>query len=245
MLTKEKSKSIYQFKYALLLPLVFGVLIYTSCEKGKETLNATEDSGIVEIVEREIPLAEKLSLLNKEIEALEEFSEEERNEIAKMAQTMVLKTNQSARTVDGWKVTTGINADNKSSSGNREEVTEAMEKNHYSIPFALIEEAPIFPGCENAEDKKACFMEKLTEHIRKNFKYPEEAQEQGIQGRVNVIFRINGEGDIGDIRKRGPHELLEDEAVRIIARLPKMTPGKQEGKPVTVPFSIPITFKLD
>ena len=46
------------------------------------------------------------------------------------------------------------------------------------------------------------------------------------------------------IRSRGPHKTLEREANRIIAKLPKMTPGKQRGKPVRVPFSIPITFRL-
>ena len=69
-------------------------------------------------------------------------------------------------------------------------------------------------------------------------------QEMGVQGRVSVIFVIQEDGSIGDIRMRGPDKNLEAEARRIIEKLPKMTPGKQRGRPVKVPFSIPITFKL-
>ena len=122
------------------------------------------------------------------------------------------------------------------------EVVEVEED--ISVPFAVIEDVPVFPGCENARDKKACFQEMIQRHIRKNFRYPEIAQEMGIQGRVNIIFVIQKDGSIGNIRMRGPDKSLEAEALRIIEKLPQMTPGKQRGRPVKVPFSIPITFKL-
>ncbi|MFZ9003063.1 MAG: energy transducer TonB [Robiginitalea sp.] len=120
-----------------------------------------------------------------------------------------------------------------------EEVEEDIE-----VPFAVIEDVPVFPGCESASDKKACFNEMIQKHIRKNFRYPEIAQEMGIQGRVAVMFTIQKDGSIGNIRLRGPDKNLEAEARRIIEKLPKMTPGRQRGRPVRVPFSIPITFKL-
>ncbi len=113
-----------------------------------------------------------------------------------------------------------------------------------SVPFAVIEDVPVFPGCEGASDKKACFQEQMQKHIRKHFSYPEIAQEMGVQGRVNVMFVIQKDGSIGGIRMRGPDKNLEAEALRIIELLPKMTPGKQRGRPVKVPFSIPITFRL-
>ena len=113
-----------------------------------------------------------------------------------------------------------------------------------SVPFAVIEDVPVFPGCEGASDKKACFQEQMQKHIRKHFRYPEIAQEMGVQGRVNVMFVIQKDGSIGGIRMRGPDKNLEAEALRIIELLPKMTPGKQRGRPVKVPFSIPITFRL-
>ncbi|MDX1758103.1 MAG: energy transducer TonB [Arenibacter algicola] len=122
-----------------------------------------------------------------------------------------------------------------------EEVEEDID-----VPFAVIEDVPIFPGCENEPKSKLrdCFNSMMQKHIGKNFRYPEIAQEMGVQGRVNVMFVIQKDGSIGNVRMRGPDKNLEEEAARIISKLPKMTPGKQRGRPVRVPFSIPITFKL-
>jgi len=130
----------------------------------------------------------------------------------------------------------------KSDPEDKIEVEEVEED--ISIPFADIEVVPVFPGCEGANDKKACFQEQMQKHIRKHFRYPEIAQEMGIQGRVNVMFVIQEDGSIGGIRMRGPDKNLEAEALRIISLLPNMTPGRQRGRPVKVPFSIPITFGL-
>ncbi|MCM4162699.1 MULTISPECIES: energy transducer TonB [unclassified Arenibacter] len=122
-----------------------------------------------------------------------------------------------------------------------EEVEEDLD-----IPFAVIEDVPVFPGCENEPKNKLreCFNSMIQKHIAKNFRYPEIAQEMGVQGRVNVMFVIQKDGSIGNVRMRGPDKNLEEEAARIIGKLPKMTPGKQRGRPVRVPFSIPINFKL-
>ena len=84
-----------------------------------------------------------------------------------------------------------------------EVVVEEVEED-ISVPFAVIEDVPVFPGCEGASDKKACFQEMMQKHIRKNFRYPEIAQEMGVQGRVSVIFVIQKDGSIGNIRMRGP-----------------------------------------
>jgi protein TonB len=112
------------------------------------------------------------------------------------------------------------------------------------VPFSVIEDVPVFPGCEKESDKRACFNKMIQKHISKNFRYPEIAQEMGVQGRVNIMFVIQKDGSIGNVRMRGPDKNLEKEAARIIGKLPKMTPGKQRGRAVRVPFSIPITFKL-
>ncbi len=125
-----------------------------------------------------------------------------------------------------------------------ERLRKAISQDDETVPFATIDEVPIFPGCEDAENKRKCFNEKIQKHISKNFNYPKEAQEKGIRGRVSVMFTIATDGSIQNIRKRGPDSLLESEVERIIKRLPKMKPGKHKGKAVNVPFSIPITFKL-
>ena len=127
-----------------------------------------------------------------------------------------------------------------------EEVEIEEEFDDVDVPFAVIEDVPIFPGCEKVakSERRKCFQEQMNKHIRKNFRYPEIAQEMGIQGRVYVNFIISKDGSISNIRMRGPDKNLEKEAQRIISKLPNMTPGKQRGRAVRVPFSIPITFRL-
>lgn len=114
------------------------------------------------------------------------------------------------------------------------------------IPFWAIEEAPVFPGCEVVEksERQACFQEKVNRHIRKHVRYPRVEQELRIEGKVYVTFRIQADGTISDIQLKGPSPGLEAEAERLISLLPVMTPGKQRGQAVRVPFSIPIIFKL-
>ena len=123
-------------------------------------------------------------------------------------------------------------------------VVEETDEPDPEISFMVIEEVPVFPGCKDAKNKRACFQKMLNKHIAKNFRYPEIAQEMGIQGRVNIMFVIQKDGSIGNIQLRGPDKNLEAEARRIIDKLPKMIPGKQRGQAVKVPFSLPINFKL-
>ena len=138
----------------------------------------------------------------------------------------------------------------ESTETDQEEIVEIVEveevEEDIDVPFAVIEDVPIFPGCEKVpkSQRRTCFQEQINKHIRKNFRYPEIAQEMGIQGRVYVQFVIAKDGAITNIRMRGPDKNLEKEAQRIISKLPQMTPGKQRGRPVRVPFSIPITFRL-
>lgn len=138
----------------------------------------------------------------------------------------------------------------ESTETNEEEIVEIVdveeEEEDVDVPFAVIEDVPIFPGCEGVakSERRNCFREKMNKHIRKNFRYPEIAQEMGIQGRVYVNFIISKDGSITNIRMRGPDKNLEKEAERIISQLPKMPPGKQRGRAVRVPFSIPIIFRL-
>jgi periplasmic protein TonB len=122
-----------------------------------------------------------------------------------------------------------------------EEVEEDVE-----VPFAVIENVPVFPGCENEkgnEAKKQCMSEKIAEFVNKKFN-TELAGDLGLTGRqrINVIFKIDKNGDITGIKSRAPHPALEKEAARVIGLLPKMKPGKQRGKAVIVPYSLPIIF---
>ncbi|WP_179316847.1 energy transducer TonB [Winogradskyella undariae] len=121
-----------------------------------------------------------------------------------------------------------------------DEVEEDVE-----VPFALIEKVPQFPGCKGTNAQlKACFEEKMQAHLQKNFRYPEAAADLNIQGKVYVFFLIDKTGKVTKIKSRGPDKLLETEAERIISLLPKMIPGQQRDMPVSMPYSVPINFKL-
>lgn len=115
------------------------------------------------------------------------------------------------------------------------------------VAFAVIEDVPIYPGCEglSKNESKDCFQRKIQEHVVKNFRYPEAALELGIQGRVSVMFVIDSKGYTNGVRSRGPDKILEKEAERIIGLLPKMQPGKQRGRAVKVSYAIPIFFKFE
>ncbi|WP_172435975.1 energy transducer TonB [Sediminicola luteus] len=111
----------------------------------------------------------------------------------------------------------------------------------------IIEEIPLFPGCKpklNSQKRIMCFNKKMKEHISEHFNYPQQAMEMGISGKVSIMFTIGEDGIIRNKRYKGPHRLLTQEADRIVGKLPKMIPGKINGKPVKIPFAIPITFRL-
>lgn len=123
-----------------------------------------------------------------------------------------------------------------------EEVEEDIE-----VPFSVIENVPIFPGCEggNNDAKKACMNKKIAQFIGKKFN-TDLAGELGLSGvqKIYVLFKIDKNGEVTDIRARAPHPRLEKEAERVVNLLPKMVPGKQRGKPVRVPYSLPISFQV-
>ncbi len=129
------------------------------------------------------------------------------------------------------------------------EVVEApVEEVIADVPFAVIENVPIFPGCENLsnnDQRKKCMSEKVQEFVQRKFN-TDLGSQLGLTGvnRVIVQFKIDKNGNITDVRSRAPHPRLEQEAARVINSLPKMQPGKQRGKPVGVMYSLPIVFQV-
>ena len=102
--------------------------------------------------------------------------------------------------------------------------------------YQIAEEMPEFPGG----------VEALMDYVGRNVKYPEEAKDKEIQGRVFVSFVIEKDGSVNEVKVlRGIGGGCDEEAVRVIKAMPKWTPGKQKGKPVRVNYQIPINFKLD
>ena len=114
------------------------------------------------------------------------------------------------------------------------------------MPFAVVEKVPVWPGCKgkNNTELRKCFQKKMNKHVMENFKYPEIALEMGVHGRVFILFNINSDGQVTNIKTRGPDKVLEKEAARIISLVPNMIPGKQRGRNVSVPYSLPISFTM-
>lgn len=120
--------------------------------------------------------------------------------------------------------------------------------NGLGVPFTVIENVPIFPGCEalaSNEEKKKCMTEKISEFVRSNFDTAgmKAFAKKGIN-RINVQFLINTSGNIEVIGVRGSSPELEAEARRVIEKLPKMIPGKQNGKETGVLYAMPISFQI-
>jgi protein TonB len=116
------------------------------------------------------------------------------------------------------------------------------------VPFIILEDAPVFPGCKGTKtEMKACFTNKIRRFVGKKFNSDLASTlglTPGVQ-RISVIFKINNFGNVVDIEARAPHKSLQEEAIRVINLLPKMEPGKQRGKPVTVKYALPIAFKIE
>lgn len=123
------------------------------------------------------------------------------------------------------------------------------EEEIVDVPFAVIENVPIYPGCEdqrtNAE-RKDCMSKKVEKFVISRFD-TSLAGELGLEGRqrISVQFKIDRNGDVVGVRARAPHPKLEEEAVKVVSGLPKMIPGEQRGKPVGVLYALPIIFQVE
>jgi periplasmic protein TonB len=101
--------------------------------------------------------------------------------------------------------------------------------------FTVVEEQPGYPGGDEARIK----------FLQENIKYPEEAKELGVQGKVFVTFVVEVDGSITDVRVlRGIGAGCDEEAIRVVKSMPRWVPGKQRGQPVRVQFNLPIKFTL-
>lgn len=131
-----------------------------------------------------------------------------------------------------------------------EEIIEVEEEEDVEedVPFAIIEDVPVYPGCKGDKAKlRQCLQDKITRHVNKKFN-SELASDLGLTPgvkRIFVMFKIDKTGNIVDVMARAPHKRLQEEAIRVVKLLPKMTPGKQRGRPVGVKYSLPIAFKVE
>lgn len=234
MLNKAKSKQLSKFKYVLMIPLLAGMLIYSSCEKQDEVV--VKDKSMEELISElkaksadEKLTKEELASLLKVVEANmpSDISEARKKFIAEQLYSIILQkkellANSSKKSIEGRKIT------------------------GEDVPFAIVEDVPVFPGCEG-KDPKACLNRGIQEFVAKEFNSGI-AQTLGLspgKKKIYVQFKITKTGAIEILGARAPHKDLEAEARRVVNLLPKMTPGKQRGKDVNVTYMLPITFNIN
>lgn len=101
--------------------------------------------------------------------------------------------------------------------------------------FDVVEQMPEYPGG----------MQALFEYLGQNLKYPGDAKEQKVEGRVIAIFVVETDGSISNVEVVRPvFPSLDAEAVRVLSGMPKWKPGMQSGKVVRVKYTVPINFNL-
>lgn len=131
-------------------------------------------------------------------------------------------------------------------------ITKSKPTPQPEIPSTLnirdVEKVPIFPGCEaasNNAERLACMSDKLIKLIQRKFN-TDLAHELGLSGiqKIQVQFKIDDTGHVTDIQTRSPYAQLEEEAQRVMTKIPVMTPGMQRNTPVSVLYYLPIAFKV-
>ncbi|PKG52147.1 energy transducer TonB [Olleya sp. 1-3] len=129
-----------------------------------------------------------------------------------------------------------------------EEVVFLEEVEDVEVPIDVVEVVPTFPGCENSTntEKIKCFKEALSNLVSKNFDTGL-AEELNLSGKhkIRTYFNIDKNGDVIDIQASAANTALANEAIRVLKLIPKLKPGTQRGKPVIVPYGLPIQFTVD
>lgn len=255
-MTKNKSKQIQQLKYLLLIPVLVSMLFYTSCSKDEVKAKATKQLqtkflSIKDAVSTkkgdketyldlyigfEKPNWEKITEKDLSANELLEYKEELRAglDIAKYSDIELYEQE------NGRKVVAYIH-NFKKYFANKPKTIIGKDG---SVPFAIVDKVPTFPGCE--EGNKDCLAKSIKDFVVKEFNV-KLADNLGLKPgkkRVYIQFKIDKSGNVVDIKSRAPHPKLKEEAIRLAKKLPQFKPGVHNGKNVKVGYTLPITFNI-
>ena len=134
-------------------------------------------------------------------------------------------------------VTVKGNTDNPADLAGLEpgEGTKAVEEVVTNKPYTYVEQMPVFPGGQEA----------LLQYIAKNIKYPAMALRNQVEGRVFIKFVVGPDGAVTNVEvQKGIGAGCDEESMRVIKNLPRFTPGKQNGRAVSVYYTVPVTFAI-
>jgi len=243
------TKAVVWVLIALAVILVFLILsvsgVFSKPEEEVIVTATTQEITTMEVEEEIIEEEEKFEIPEPEpVVAPEEVAnqqrvtdllivEDEKIEEDKQVknQEEVLENEAQAGALD---ITDGTNDLNKIAI--KEEVIAApVVEEEQPINIAMVEQKPEFNGGEAA----------LYKWLNENIVYPTIASEEGVEGRVVVEFVIDKDGSVTNVRVVRPrHPALDKEAVRVVKSMPKWIPGRNNGQPVKVTYTLPVTFRL-
>jgi beta-lactamase regulating signal transducer with metallopeptidase domain len=222
MIMKTQSRKINQLKYLVLIPVLGSMLLYISCsnENRAKTTVVEDSKNKVEINDQEYSLE-----LDKKREL-----------IAYNNKSNVVEVKSSLLTGSGKKM--NVNKDTLITQAKKTVPLDEI------VLFTKIDEVPTYEGCP--ENDKECFNKNIQQHFARNFngKLPSQLGLKPGKKRIIMFFKINKEGDITGIKVKAPHKGLEQEFTRVINLLPKMTPGKHNGKIVEVKYTLPVRIDV-
>ena len=122
----------------------------------------------------------------------------------------------------------------------QEEMIE-IEEEEFAEPFISVEQMPMLGDCKDEE----CTQKEIMKFISRNFKYPEIAKANGVEGRVILEFVVEKNGKVGRVKVlRGLDKHIDKAAIEVVEKLPIFSPGKQIGKAVPVKYTVPIKCTL-
>ena len=212
--------------------------IVTSTEQDIATFDSEEmeeeieEEEIFELPEPEEIIAPEEVANSQQVTDLLIVQDEEIDE-TKQAKDVdqVMDNEAQLGTVD---ITEGVNDLNKIEV-KEQVIAEPVVVDDEPVNIAMVEQKPSFPGGEAA----------MYQWLSNNIVYPPAASEEGIQGRVVVEFVVGKDGSITNARVvRTRHPALDKEALRVIKAMPNWIPGRNNGQPVKVTYTLPVTFKL-
>lgn len=222
MMNRSKSPRILASKYLLIVPILFSLVFLSNAEsfiQSASELNLEMDTKF-----------SKSELAPLQAATTIEAPSPETTNAAVATSNDMPKAQNAAPEVVVVSYGTAATDDKKAK-------TEAPEKtNNDKVVFQVVEQMPQFPGGDNG----------LFKYLAESIRYPVDAQESGIQGRVICQFIIDENGQVNDVKVvRSVDASLDAEAIRVIKAMPKWIPGQQRGKSVSVQYTLPINFRLD
>lgn len=245
------TKAILSVLIAVAIILVLLILsltgVFAKAEDDEVAITTEQEVVIYDVPDEEIEEEEEIFVPQEEPEEIiapEEVAnsqqvtdllivqDEEIDESKQVKDTEKVLENEAA--IGSVDVTEGVNDLNKTII-TEQVIEEPKVVDEQPMSIAMVEQKPEFPGGEAA----------MYKWLSDNIVYPSAASEEGVQGRVVVEFVVDRDGSITNVKVvRQRHPALDKEALRVIKAMPKWIPGRNNGQPVKVTYTLPVTFKL-